>query len=109
MNREECLKEAYNITNGARDKQYGKPEDCFNRIARLWGAYYGGIVFTPEDVAVFLALLKIARIRNDATKEDSWIDLAGYAACGCECATKGNDGKALSIGENKVTSIGVDQ
>lgn len=103
MNREECLKEAYEITNGARDKQYGNPEDCFLRIANLWTAYVDGKVgFLPADVAAMLALLKIARIANCPIKEDSWVDLAGYAACGCECATKGCDG-------NKVTSIGVDQ
>lgn len=103
MNREECLKMANEITNGERDKQYGKPEDCFLRIANLWTAYAGGkVCFLPADVAVMLALLKIARIANCPFKEDSWVDLAGYAACGCECATK-------SSKAGKVSSIGVDQ
>ena len=31
-----------------------------------------------------LALLKIARIRSGNGKEDNWVDLAGYAACGAE-------------------------
>ena len=31
-----------------------------------------------------LALLKIARIASGRAKEDNWVDLAGYAACGGE-------------------------
>ena len=31
-----------------------------------------------------MALLKIARIATGGPKEDSWVDLAGYAACGGE-------------------------
>ena len=31
-----------------------------------------------------LALMKIARIKSGNAKEDNWIDLAGYAACGGE-------------------------
>ena len=38
------------------------------------------------------ALLKIARISTGTFKEDSFIDLAGYAACGYEIAS-GNDAK----------------
>ena len=109
MNREECLTMATKITKGQREDQYGTPEDSFNRIARLWNDYYDGNKLAAKDVAIFLALLKIARIGNDASKEDSWVDLAGYAACGCECATKGNKDKAITNEENKVTSIRVDQ
>ena len=35
-----------------------------------------------KDLAAMLALLKIARIASGHAKEDNWIDLAGYAACG---------------------------
>jgi hypothetical protein len=35
-----------------------------------------------------LALLKIARIASGHAKEDNWIDLAGYAACGGEIETE---------------------
>jgi hypothetical protein len=36
-----------------------------------------------------LALLKIARLKNSPNHRDSWVDIAGYAACGAECALKG--------------------
>ena len=42
----------------------------------------------PVDVAAMLALLKIARIASGHAKEDNWIDLAGYAACGGEIEAK---------------------
>ena len=38
-----------------------------------------------KDVAMMMVLLKIARIAAGGGKADSWIDLAGYAACGAEC------------------------
>lgn len=79
------LREANSIVNGARASTYGGPEDSFKTIGKLWEAYYG-TPFTPATVAVFLALLKVARLRNSPDHRDSWVDLAGYAACGAECS-----------------------
>lgn len=73
------------------------PEDSFGTIARLWNAYFkgktdcvvAGDLVDSVDVAAMLALLKIARIASGHAKEDNWIDLAGYAACGGEIETEG--------------------
>ena len=46
-----------------------------------------GTLFTAKDVAMMLALLKVARIHN-GDKMDSFIDLAGYAACAGETVGK---------------------
>lgn len=46
-----------------------------------------GTLFTAKDVAMMLALLKVARIHN-GDKMDSFIDLAGYAACAGEIVGK---------------------
>lgn len=93
MNKSEILKTAENIVNGDREKQYGKAEDNFNTIANLWADYLSVKVeptdIEPKDVAAMLALLKIARIATGHTKEDNWVDLAGYAACGGEIETNG--------------------
>ena len=43
----------------------------------------------PEDVAAMMALLKIARLMSNPEHVDSWIDGAGYLACGGEVATLG--------------------
>ena len=94
MNKSEILKTAENIVNGDREKQYGKAEDNFNTIANLWADYLSVKVeptdIEPKDVAAMLALLKIARIATGHAKEDNWVDLAGYAACGGEIETGGS-------------------
>jgi hypothetical protein len=33
-----------------------------------------------------MALMKIARLATNPAHEDSWVDLAGYAACGASVA-----------------------
>ena len=86
--RSEILTEANNITSGKRKgEEYGPPEDSFSAIAGLWSEYLDRKV-KPHDVAVMMALVKIARIKGGAFKLDNWIDLAGYAACGGECQSK---------------------
>lgn len=85
MNRQETLNNAMAIVHGKRETEYGSPEDSFGTIAQLWGAYLGHEIVS-HDVAALMVLLKVARLRNDPLHEDSWIDVAGYAACGAECA-----------------------
>ncbi len=82
--REEILNKAAEIVKGARQEQYGEPEDCFGIIAQMWSAYLGEPV-TSVDVAMMMVLLKVARVRNDYMNEDNYIDIAGYAACAGEC------------------------
>lgn len=86
MNRKECLEKATECVCGKREQDYGSPEDNFTAIAMLWSAYKR-TSFTAKDVTMIMALLKIARIQTGSATEDSFVDLAGYAACGCEIAT----------------------
>lgn len=83
MNREQLLDQARERVTGQRDQDYGKAEDNFGTIASLWGAYLDKTI-SCEDVAALMVLLKIARIKGGSTA-DSWVDVAGYAACGAEC------------------------
>ena len=82
--RKELLKQATDAVCTDREGQYGSPEDNFRRIADLWTTYCGGYSFEPKDVAMMMSLLKIARIATGKHKDDNYIDLAGYAACGGE-------------------------
>jgi hypothetical protein len=84
VKRAEILEEAKKCICGGRDQEYGKPENNFQLIADLWGAYTG-CAYTAKDVAMMLALLKVARIKT-GVKADSFVDLAGYAACAGELA-----------------------
>ena len=83
MKRAEILEKAKACVTGSREQDYGSPEDNFKVIAGLW-SLYAGCEIKSKDVAVMLALMKIARIKSGNAKEDNWIDLAGYAACGGE-------------------------
>ena len=81
MTRKEILDAAAKCVLGDREQDYGSREDSFKRIAEFWSVYTGFLI-EDKDVAVMLALLKIARIASGHAKDDNWIDLAGYAACG---------------------------
>jgi hypothetical protein len=43
-----------------------------------------GDELTPADVAAMMILMKVSRITTSPGKEDNWVDIAGYAACGAE-------------------------
>jgi len=86
--REQILMTAKNIVCSDRNKQYGEPEDNFRSIAELWSVYTG-LTLTAKDVALMMTLFKIGRLMANPEKDDSWIDAAGYIACGAECAIKG--------------------
>jgi hypothetical protein len=70
-----------------RQNQYGGPENNFERIAQMWNGYLGTNSIKPWDVAAMMGMLKMARARFNPKHADNWVDMAGYAACGIECAT----------------------
>ena len=94
MTRTDILDAAKRIVTQDREDQYGKPENNFRLIGNLWATYLRGCgveidFLEPHDVAVMMALLKIARIATGKeNKPDNWIDLAGYASCGGELEGK---------------------
>lgn len=92
MNRANTLEKAKEIVCGHRENEYGSPEDNFKTIADFWSVYKG-VEFTANDVAMMMALLKIARIRTGTATDDSYVDLAGYAACGSEIHSKTDKGE----------------
>lgn len=90
MIRKELLEKAIEITEGARQQHYGSPEDNFKNIAEYWTTYlrqtqHPEIVLASHDVAIMMTLMKVARLVNDPHHDDSWLDIAGYAACGSQC------------------------
>ena len=77
------------------------PENNFETIGLLWGVYLRAAHpelakvmtinhITAKDVAAMMGLLKVARIKA-GDKADSFVDLAGYAACAGEIATGGKE------------------
>lgn len=87
MNRPDILDKAKECVCGQREQDYGSPEDNFRTIADLWSVYLDEKI-SAVDVAMMMALLKIARIKSGTATDDSFVDLAGYAACGGEIVEK---------------------
>ncbi|GAB3282825.1 hypothetical protein GCM10027347_59340 [Larkinella harenae] len=85
MNRADLLDLAKQTVTTERTGHYGEPEDTFGLIAGFWSVYLG-VTITTDQVAMMMALLKIARQKACPSKLDTYVDLAGYAACGAECA-----------------------
>lgn len=111
MTRPEILDNARKCVCGKREQDYGSPENNFSLIASLWTVYLNHPV-TSEDVAMLMALLKIARIKSGTATADSFIDLAGYAACGGEIATQEknaeSDNNVVFTGSGHCVCCGVD-
>lgn len=83
-NRGSVLLEAHKTINGERQDVYGSPEDSFALIAKYWTTYLRSTIeaqkrsyFMPSDVAMMMALFKIAREANQH-KRDNLVDCAGY-------------------------------
>lgn len=85
MNRAEMLGRAKQAVCNDRNATHGEPERSFADIAELWSIYLGRNI-GMHDVAAMMVLLKIARVSANPTHMDSWVDIAGYAACGAEVA-----------------------
>lgn len=88
MNRAELLETCKGIVMGARQENYGSPESNFKKIADYWTLYLQKKI-EPHDVALMMVLMKLARLQNKPDHEDSWVDIAGYAANGCEIVSNG--------------------
>ena len=88
MMRKETLESALKCVCGEREQDYGTPEDSFGKISALWSVYTG-YDYTPKDVALMMALLKIARAAH-SNNVDNYVDLAGYAACAAEVESSYN-------------------
>lgn len=88
--RKDILDKAASCVLKYRAATHGDLEDSFAHTANLWGAHLG-VKITSTDVAVMMALLKVARIKSTPAHKDNWVDLAGYAACGGELALRDQD------------------
>jgi hypothetical protein len=80
--RTRVLEQASALINGDREKDYGTPQENFARIAPGWQIILGCDV-SPDQVALCMAWLKIARLAN-GPHADSYIDGAAYMALAAE-------------------------
>ena len=61
--------------------------DSHNNIARLWSAYLN-IKIEAHDVALMMALLKMARTKLGEVSKDTYIDMSAYSAIAGEIKFK---------------------
>jgi hypothetical protein len=87
VTRSSILSTAKSYITRDRQADHGDAEDNFSRIAGYW-SLHTGVTLTATDVAVMMALLKVARIKQNPQHVDNWVDGAGYFACGGEIANQ---------------------
>jgi hypothetical protein len=77
---------AQELIHGQRQVEYGDTLTNFAQIAMMWQGYLAPKLrvtsaITPEDVAMCMILLKMARLSKSPDHVDSLVDIAGYAGC----------------------------
>lgn len=80
------LQQAEDLIGGQRQQDYGNKLQNFSQIAMLWQGTLAmklapGQRITPEDVALCMMQVKIARLAKSPDHKDSIVDVAGYAGC----------------------------
>tara|TARA_R100001443_G_scaffold83247_3_gene90106 strand:- start:168 stop:446 length:279 start_codon:yes stop_codon:yes gene_type:complete len=80
LTKEELLNQALTIIKGDRNLRYGDPKINYKRIIEGWQLILGTEI-TEGQYGMMMIWMKIARLMEDETHMDSWIDIAGYAAC----------------------------
>jgi hypothetical protein len=78
MNGPELLEHAAGLV-ARRRRDYGEPDELFERVAQRWSLTLGSRV-SPAQVVLCLIDLKLARLARDPTHFDSIADVAGYSA-----------------------------
>ena len=84
----ELLKEAIELVGGDRQEEYGDKLTNHQHIADFWSIFLKKKI-TAHDVAICMALVKIARLMHQH-KKDSYLDLAAYAAIAGEIEKRTN-------------------
>ena len=84
----ELLDEAKKLIGGDRQEEYGDKLKNHQNIADLWSVFLQKKI-TAHDVAICMALVKVARLMNQH-KKDSYIDMAAYAAIAGEIEARTN-------------------
>ena len=70
-----------------RGATHGSYDLTMLRTAKLWSDFLEREI-EPSDVAICMALVKLARIMETKSVRDSWLDFCAYAAISAELAVK---------------------
>lgn len=75
----DILKEASRLTNEDRQVVYGHPSDDFKRIAEMAKPILEADIDPTYKHALYMIVVKVARLLNTPEHIDSIVDIAGYA------------------------------
>lgn len=94
------LQRAHETINGPRQQDYGDKLQNFSQIAMLFQGTLAtkllpSAQITPEDVALLMMQVKIARLAKSPDHKDSILDVAGYAGCYDHLQEERSDGAYL--------------
>ena len=97
---EDLLDEAKKLIGGNRQQDYGEKLTNQQNIADFWSIFLKKKI-TAHDVAICMALDKVARLMHQH-KKDSYIDMAAYAAIAGEIESRTNKDRSFeSEGERR--------
>lgn len=78
---DDILKEADSIVHNDRNAHYGDPIDDYEKVVAIYKTI-SGVDLNPEEGALFMLAVKLARISTNIQKgtvhRDSLVDAAGY-------------------------------
>ena len=85
MNAADLLTAAAGLVSGDRADQHGDMLLNHQNIAAMWNAYLSirrepGAPLTAADVAMMMALMKVARTQSGFANDDDLVDGAAYLA-----------------------------
>jgi hypothetical protein len=97
MNKEDLLKAALDAVT-VRGSAYGDAYTNHKRIADIWSVILQTEV-RPDQVAPMMIGVKLARLIETPDHEDSYVDMAGYAATGSQVK---DDEKLIEVGSSRI-------
>ena len=86
----QALHEAANVIDGARHQNYGDATTNLGRIAAMWSVILGHPV-EPDQAALCMTALKIARLIETPNHHDSFVDAMGYLALAADITLNGDN------------------
>ena len=82
------LRKAETLVCKDRAEEHGDANDNFATTAKYWNAHLGIDWIEPSDVAIMMAMLKMARLRSKLENVENYQDACGYMALGGEMRPK---------------------
>jgi len=90
VNDGDLLREALDITLGARGNVYGHAADNLGLTVALWNVYLRDLDrdLTLSDLAALMVLVKLARLHHTPDHKDTLLDMAGWPSAAWDALTE---------------------